>query len=154
MTLLADLASDRVLDAAYAWLCRSRRRFPDDADIWSLRQRWQTEKARLQAQLATGRYRFDCLYCAELDDVGEVDIWTARDALVIKALAEILAPALSIALTCTHVKGHGGAKATVRAIRDELAHARFVFRTDVRDYYARSEEHTSELQSPLNLVCR
>jgi hypothetical protein len=38
--ILTRLASDAVLDAAYAWLCRRRRDWPAIADIWSFRHRW------------------------------------------------------------------------------------------------------------------
>jgi hypothetical protein len=79
--LLAALASDAVLERAFAWLCRSRRRFPPNADVWGLRRRWLVEKATLKAQLLAGHYRFDCLYRITLRDVGEVDVWNARDAL-------------------------------------------------------------------------
>jgi RNA-directed DNA polymerase len=59
--MLTRLASDGVLEAAYAWLCRRRRDWPADADIWSFRHRWPEEKACLQTALRAGRYRFDNL---------------------------------------------------------------------------------------------
>ncbi len=37
---------------------------------------------------------------------------------------------------CTHVKHHGGLKATVADVEKHLCHYRFVMRTDVKDYYA------------------
>jgi len=33
--MLVRLASDAVLDAAYAWLCQRRQDYPANADIWS-----------------------------------------------------------------------------------------------------------------------
>lgn len=53
-------------------------------------------------------------------------------------LGEALAPNLS--RLCYHVAGHGGAKAAVRAVRSAVGDARFVFRSDVKGYYA-SIEH-------------
>ena len=38
IAILAELTSDDVLDTAYDWLCRRRRAYPADADVWSLRQ--------------------------------------------------------------------------------------------------------------------
>ncbi len=125
-----------VLDTAYDWLCRRRRAYPVDADVWSFRQRWPAEKDRLKAELAAGRYRFGLLTRIRLVDGEEVDLWSARDALVLKALAIVLARRLPISPRCTHVKGHGGGKAAVRQVRDHPAENRFVLRTDVKSYYA------------------
>ena len=44
---LADLASAPLLDRAFEWLCRRRRIYPPDADIWTFRRRWPEEKERL-----------------------------------------------------------------------------------------------------------
>jgi hypothetical protein len=58
MAIVAELTSDDVLDAAYDWLCRRRRAYPADADVWSFRQAWAQEKDKLKAALAAGRYHF------------------------------------------------------------------------------------------------
>ncbi len=52
MAILAELTSDEVLDTAYDWLCRRRRDYPANADVWSFRQDWAREKDRLKAALA------------------------------------------------------------------------------------------------------
>jgi hypothetical protein len=140
MSLLEQLASDAVLDRAYAWLCKRRAHFPANADVWDFRWRWRQEKPRLQADLLHGRYRFEPLYRITLAEVGEVDVWRARDALLLKALALVLGKVLPASPRCTHLKGHGGAKWTVRQVRDHLGGNKFVLRTDVKDYYA-SIEH-------------
>jgi hypothetical protein len=139
--ILTRLASDAVLDAAYAWLCRRRRDWPANADIWSFRQRWPEAKAQLRAELRAGRYRFDNLSRVTRRDGEEVEIWSARDALVLKALALVLADHLPVARSCTHVKGHGGAKAAVRAVWRHVPEHRFVLRTDVKSYYASIDHH-------------
>ncbi len=136
MAILAELASDDVLDTAYDWLCKRRRNYPADADVWSFRQQWPVEKGRLKAALAAGRYRFGLLTRITLADGEEVDLWSARDALVLKALTIVLAKHLPVSTRCTHVKGHGGAKAAVRQVWARLAENRFVLRTDVKSYYA------------------
>lgn len=51
VTLTARFTSDETLERAFAWLCRQRRRWPDAADVWSLRRDWAVEKARLQPEL-------------------------------------------------------------------------------------------------------
>ncbi len=130
------LVTEAVLDDAYAWLCRRRARYPASADIWSFRRRWPAEKARLRADLQAGRYQLTILERVTRSDGEDLDLWSARDALVLKALATVLATVLPTSAHCTHVKGHGGAKAAVRQVWTQLAENRFVLRTDVKGYYA------------------
>jgi hypothetical protein len=59
--LTAALVSDAVLEAAFAWVCRRRRDWPPDANIWSLRRNWRDEKQRLKDALPSGRFRFGLL---------------------------------------------------------------------------------------------
>ncbi len=120
VAILAELTSDDVLDTAYDWLCRRRRAYPADADVWSFRQAWAQEKDKLKAALAAGRYCFGLLTRITLKDGEEIDLWSARDALVLRALAIVLAKHLPVSPHCTHVKGHGGAKAAVRQVMRHL----------------------------------
>ena len=85
MAILAELASDDVLDTAYDWLCKRRRNYPADADVWSFRQAWAQEKNKIKAALASGRYRFGLFTKITLVGGEEVDLWSARGALVLKA---------------------------------------------------------------------
>ena len=127
---------DPVLERAFTWLCHRRRHYPADADIWSFRQHWVEEKPRLQADLRAGRFRFGLL-SRITDTHGEsIDVWAARDALVLKALTWLLAERLPLSRRCTHLKGHGGGKGAVRAVRKHVPRHRFVCRTDVASYYA------------------
>lgn len=48
----------------------------------------------------------------------------------------MLAGVLPISPACTHVKGHGGLKSTVRKVYNKLSAYHFVLRTDVKGYYA------------------
>ncbi len=105
MTLLTALASDATLDAAFAWLCKRRRDYPDHADVWDFRRHWPAEKARLQSDLSAGDFRFGLLDRITRADGDEIDLWSARDALVLKALATVLAGHLPVSRSCTHVKG-------------------------------------------------
>ncbi len=136
MTILAELASDDVLDAAYDWLCRRRRDYSANADVWSFRRHWSQEKDRIKSDLLAGEYRFSLLSRVTLSDGDEVVLWSARDPLVLKALSHVLARHLPVSDRCTHLKGHGGAKHAVREVRDNLPANRFVLKTDVKSYYA------------------
>ena len=133
--MLSELASDAVIDVAYEWLCHQRRHWSADIDVWDLRFHWDTEKQAIQQTLLRGNYRFDPMSRVTKTKGEVVHVWSSRDALVLKALAIVLAQHLPVSERCTHVKGHGGAKAAVRAVRDNLADHAFVMRTDVKGYY-------------------
>lgn len=91
---------------------------------------------RVQADLLAGEFRFGLLNRVTLKDGNDIDVWATRDALVLKALTNVLADVLPVSPRCTHIKGHGGAKAAVRQVRAGLPDNRFVLRTDVKSYYA------------------
>src|ERR1700674_2427857 len=132
---LRRLISDDVLDAAYAWLCSARRDYPPSADIWNFRRGWENERILIKQELAAGRFRFGVLDRIIKPDGSEIDLWAARDALVLKALSIVLGSVLPVSSRCTHVKRHGGAKAAVRQVRAHVAENRFVLRTDVKSYF-------------------
>ncbi len=158
--MLRELASDRVIDAAYTWLCHQRRHWPANADIWDFRFRWETEKNTIQTSLGRGEYRFQPMSRVTKANGETIHVWSSRDALVLKTLAIVLPNHIPVSRRCTHVKGHGGAKAAVRAVRDALEDNRFVMRTDVKGYYENIDQHRMLAQlaayirdrSVLNLV--
>ena len=51
--MLAELASDAVIDVAYEWLCHQRRHWSADTDVWDLRFHWPTVKQAIQRSLQT-----------------------------------------------------------------------------------------------------
>ncbi len=140
-TLLQTLTSEAVLDEAYTWLCRQRKGWPDSADVWDFRRHWPTEKARLQNELRSGTYHIGLLSRATLAIGEEVDLWSARDALVMKALTIVLQSVLPVSVHCTHLKGHGGLKGAIRQVQAHVATHPFVFKTDVQSYYASIDHH-------------
>ncbi len=92
-----------------------------------------------QGRTLVWKHRFSLLSRITLKDGEDTDLWSARDALVLKALAIVLGKHLPVSPRCTHLKGHGGAKYAVREVRDHLAVNRFVLRTDVKSYYASAD---------------
>ena len=66
----------------------------------------------------------------------DIDLWSARDAVVLKALSLVLAQRLPFSKHCTHIKGYGGSKGAVRQVLRHLPEQRFVLKTDVQGYYA------------------
>jgi len=53
-----EIASDSVLQQAYAWLCERRQDYSTNDDVWDIRWRWEEFRPQLQAQLRAGVYRF------------------------------------------------------------------------------------------------
>ena len=133
---LSALLSPAVLNEAWDWLCHRRRDYPPSADVWWLRQHWKSEKPKLCQLLQSGEYQFEPLQHVTKSDGEKIELWSARDALVLKALTLVLRDAFQISDRCTHLKGNGGSKHAVRQLQNALPEYRFVFRTDVKSFYA------------------
>ena len=137
---MGEVASSTVLDRAFVWLCQRRVNYGDSADVWNVRFRWPELKLQLQRDLLHGRYRFSPL--RRIQTHGEcIELWSALDALVLKALAIVLNRRLDFPRSCYHVPGKDGdekrgAKAAVRHVCSRLPSNQFVFRSDVKRYYA------------------
>jgi RNA-directed DNA polymerase len=86
--------------------------------------------------LRAGIFCFQPLQRITLSCGERIDLWSARDALVLKAMTLVLADILPVSQPCTHVKGNGGAKQAVRQVHDQLGDNRFILRSDVKSYYA------------------
>lgn len=125
----------RYLDAAYHWLCHQRRDFPATADVWHLRRHWPAVRQRLQTELIAGTVRLGPLTIITPAESEPLHLWGARDALILKALALAVAPRLVPSPHCVHVKGHGGLKAAVRRVQQQLGSIQYVLRTDVKGFY-------------------
>jgi hypothetical protein len=132
---MTEIVTDEVLDNAYAWLCKRRIDWPPVADVWTFRRRWIHEKAQLRKELLEGSYRVSLLRRVTLKEQQDIDLWSARDALVLKALSIMPAKCLPVSTRCVHTEGHGGAKAAVRRVMTHLPTNQFVLETDVRSYY-------------------
>jgi RNA-directed DNA polymerase len=139
--LRAKLASDGVVESAYQWLCRQRRHWPANSDVWDLRFHWPEMKSQLQRELLAGTYQFAPMSRFVNAEGETVHVWSARDAVVLKAMAMVLGDSLSVSPRCTHVKGHGGAKAAVREVWKHLPENGFVMRTDVKGFYDNIDQY-------------
>ena len=56
--LIAQIASNAVLEQAYVWLCKRRLGCHYNDDVWHLRFHWHAEKSVIQQQLLEGEYQF------------------------------------------------------------------------------------------------
>jgi RNA-directed DNA polymerase len=133
--------TETTLDTAYSWLCKQRRNFPANADIWHLRFHWHTIRGELLQTLNKQDYTLLPLSVVTKADGETLHLWSSQDALVLKMLAMALPAALALSPHCTHIKGHGGLKATVSALHAALPDYRYVMKTDVKRYYE-SIDHT------------
>jgi hypothetical protein len=61
MTIVAQITSDDVLDRSYEWLCRRRRDYSANSDVWALRRDWARQKEQIKDELHAGSYRFSLL---------------------------------------------------------------------------------------------
>jgi RNA-directed DNA polymerase len=137
MDWIDEIASDDVLRQAYDWFCERRVDYSPNDDVWDVRWRWEEIRPALKDVLRAGDYRMSSV--RRFSSGGEtIEVWSALDALVLKATSIVIAahclPELS--MRCYHIEGRGGAKAAVRFIDDMRGENTFVFRTDVKSYYA------------------
>ena len=130
------------LDAAYHWLCQQRRNFPASADVWNLRCHWPAERLRLQTEINHGTVRLGPMSIITPADGEPLHLWDARDALILKALTLAVGLRLALSPRCVHVKGHGGLKAAVRRVQQQLGAHEFVLRTDVKGFYESIDQPT------------
>ncbi|WP_342805613.1 reverse transcriptase domain-containing protein [Alteromonas sp. M12] len=133
--------TEAAIDTAYSWLCKQRTNFPANADIWHLRFHWHTLRAELLQMLNQQDYTFMPLSMVTNANGTTMHLWSSQDALVLKMLAMALPDALGLSPLCTHIKGHGGLKASVNDIRAALPDYSYVMKTDVKQYY-QSIDHT------------
>jgi RNA-directed DNA polymerase len=143
--VIQRIASDEVLDQAYAWLCKQRSDASHNNDVWRLRSEWIALKEDLKKSLLNGSFRLGCTRRYEIEGK-PLEVWSAVDALVLKAIALVLLGEWDGWLSdrCFHLAGRGGVKAAVRELAADLARENrpqdcpdsFVFKTDVKHYYA------------------
>lgn len=55
------LAADDLLDQAFDWLCKRRKDWPPNADVWRFRRDWLAEKAQIQTDLMAVTYEIGVL---------------------------------------------------------------------------------------------
>ena len=149
--LLSKIASELAIDQAYRWLCKQRKNYPPDFDIWDFRYHWKTNRKTLIAALCSGRYLFTPQQRTILANGNIIHLWSVKDALALKTMALVLGPRWPISPRCTQVKGHGGLKGALRWVCSKLPEYRFIFRSDIKGYYD-NIDHTILLRQLDRLV--
>ncbi len=161
-SIINIIASDQIIDEAYEWVCKRRIDYHYNNDIWHLRTHWTSLKGVIQEKLLNGTYRFEPV--RRLRTPGGFEyLWDSMDALVLKAMTLVLSDRLRPFLgdRCYHVSGMGGGKGADRKVQSELQNYNFVFKSDVKGYYASInhgilKKQLSKLvkeEKVLNLLC-
>ncbi|UIP27779.1 reverse transcriptase/maturase family protein [Photobacterium sp. TLY01] len=142
MPTVTELIKPEKVEAAFQWLKQQRKHFPPNSDIWTLLFHWETEKHRLIQEVLGDTFYFQPLQAVTKANGERLHLWSSRDSLVLKLLAYYLEEVLPKAKCCTHLKSHGGAKATVNQVFHAARHSRFVYRTDVKSFYDSIDHET------------
>ncbi len=69
---------------SFGQICRNRRCYPDNADIWELRWKWKEEYERLSREFVRGKSRFGIRTWINLPGDRDAEITGARDAVAFR----------------------------------------------------------------------
>jgi RNA-directed DNA polymerase len=133
--MINELTNTKLLDESFSWLCKQRKHFPVNSDVWDVRFHWNTIKPQLIDDLMSNQFNFQPLQKITKSSGEVIHLWTSIDSVVLKLLSMVLSRYLPSSKLCTHLKWHGGSKQTVTSIQGEIPNNTFVFRTDVKSYY-------------------
>jgi retron-type reverse transcriptase len=141
--MITELISKELIDESFSWLCKQRKHFPVNSDVWDVRFHWNKIKPQLIDELVSNTFNFQPLQKVTKSSGEVIHLWTSIDSVVLKLLSMVLSRYLPSSKLCTHLKGHGGSKHTVTEIQRNLKDGLegnvtnniFVFRTDVKSYY-------------------
>jgi RNA-directed DNA polymerase len=133
--MINEQTNAKLLDESFSGLCKQRKHFPVNSDVWDVRFHWESIKPKLIRDLSTNRFTFQPLQKVTKASGEVIHLWTSIDSVVLKLLSLVLSHYLPSSKLCTHLKGHGGSKQTVTSIQAEIPNNTFVFRTDVKSYY-------------------
>ena len=112
--------------------------YADSSDVWNVRFRWATLKPWLQEELLAGRYRFSAATIPDPRGKHRTLGFAGRFGAQGDGDCAESPPGVSLHLLSSGRarRGERGAKAAVRAVCAGMAGNPFVFRTDVKSYYA------------------
>jgi len=117
------IITSQQLDSAYQWLCQQRKHYPANSDVWHVRSHWLDNRSDLLKRINSGDYHFSPMQRITNAMGKVIHLWCSRDALVLKCIAMAIQSQLTLSKQCTHVKGHGGLKQTVKTIQQQLIDA-------------------------------
>jgi RNA-directed DNA polymerase len=135
------IITSQQMDGAFKWLCQQRKRYPANSDVWHFRANWLKERPELLKLINSGDYCFSPMQRITNANGKAIHLWCSCDAITLKCLAMAIQGQLTLSKQCTHVKGHGGLKQTVKTIQQQLPQYQFVCKTDVKGYYESIDQY-------------
>ena len=134
--LLCVLTDDPVLERAFTWLCH--RRPPLSGPMRTSGRSGSTGWRGSHACKPTCAPDGFASVCSVVSPIPTANRSMSGPPAMPCAQGAHLAVGRAVATLrrCTHLKGHGGSKGAVRAVRKHVPRHRFVCRTDVASYYA------------------
>ncbi len=78
-----------MIDTAYEWLCKRRKDYSHNDEVWDIRFRWAEFKTQLQKALLAGEYTISSQIVINTPG-RKTELWSAKDALVLKAMSIVL----------------------------------------------------------------
>ena len=133
--------SASLIDQAFQWVCHQRKDYHWNSDVWHLRFHRASERKNIIDELRAQSFHFNPVSKIQTRN-RQTFLWEARDALVLKAIALYLTPLFKSVLSnrIFHLAGcedeKRGSKAAIKAVYQALPNHQFVFRTDVKKFYA------------------
>jgi RNA-directed DNA polymerase len=138
--LMSRVCTRALLEQAKTHVYRCRLNDHHNSDIWDLCFHWETYRDALQQQLIQGTYQLSPLSVFGSQNGHRLTRWSARDAVVLKALTIVLTEVLTPVVDprCHHVTGNGGLKGAVGAVRAKIktGQYRHLIKSDIANYYA------------------
>ena len=136
---ITDIANDHIMEMAFSHIYKNRSKRHHNDDIWHVAFYWDVIKPSIIERLKNGCYQLSPMCHYQIEGAGQVGVWCAEDAIVLKAIAMVLQEPIKGSFDLqdvSHIKGNGGLKGAVtKALENSKNGNPFVYKTDVKDFY-------------------
>ena len=144
--LISKAACLSSLDQAFHDLYNKKiKKNKDHNDLfWHYARNWQTRRLTLRQELQDGTYKLGAITNYTIptgieNATTEVSAWDDESLIVLKVLKNVLEAYLKSKMDLTaasHLKGHGGLKASVNKAHKLSQDNKFIVKTDIAKFYA------------------
>ena len=135
---ISTIASTSAMRRAWAALRERRLARPPSDALWSYSRDINQRLPALRVQLQADQFQFSPVQQICLRDGTWVSRYEPEDQLVLSRLQEVLFPLcqqrFNLSSAC-HLKGQGGLKGAVKQAKRYAQRNRFVFKTDIANFY-------------------
>ena len=81
--MITELVSIKLIDEAFRWLCKQRKHFSDNSDVWGVRFHWNKIKPQLIDELVSNTFNFQPLQKIIKSSGEVIQLWTSIDSVVL-----------------------------------------------------------------------